>query len=186
MANPRLLSISFLLVVLLAPLSADEASRAAKVEEFFRLTRMESTYSQMMDLIRRQTGAQFVQQLTGVQLPPQYQKDLEDFQSDVFALMDSEMGWERMKPEYIRLYAEAYTEEELDAIVAFYRTPAGQSMVAKTPALMEKSSVLSQAKMALIAPKVQERMQTFVRQMAEKAAQSTPNQQPGQQPKPQP
>lgn len=178
MANRRLLVLSLLLIFVLAPLCADDASRAAKVEEFFRLTNLENTYTQMIELVRRQTGAQFIQQLTGVQLPPSYQADLEAFQADVFALMDSEMGWERMKAEYIRLYTEAYTEEELDAIVAFYRTPAGQSMVAKTPSLMEKSSALSQAKMALIAPKVQERMQAFARKMAEKAAQSSTESQP--------
>jgi hypothetical protein len=47
-----------------------------------------------------------------------------------------------MKPKMIalvsRVYAETYSEEELTGILAFYRSPAGQAMLKKTPVLAGK------------------------------------------------
>src|SRR5690606_34481683 len=36
------------------------------------------------------------------------------------------MRWEELRPEYIRLYRDAFTESELRELIAFYRTPVGQ------------------------------------------------------------
>src|SRR5690606_3617753 len=36
------------------------------------------------------------------------------------------LGWEALRSDMIRLYAAAFTEDELREIAAFYRTPTGQ------------------------------------------------------------
>ena len=36
-----------------------------------------------------------------------------------------------MGPDLVKLYSDAYSENELDGILAFYRTPAGRAMLAK-------------------------------------------------------
>ncbi len=42
------------------------------------------------------------------------------------------------------IYAEVFTEEELDAMLAFYTSPAGQSMIKKMPQMMGHTMQLSQ------------------------------------------
>lgn len=39
------------------------------------------------------------------------------------------MGWESLKDDYIRLYAITFTEEEIQVLLNFYKTSAGQKMV---------------------------------------------------------
>lgn len=60
------------------------------------------------------------------------EKALADFQTKVEAVINNAMGWDKLRPLYIKLYMDAYTEEELDGIVTFYKSPAGQAMVSKS------------------------------------------------------
>jgi hypothetical protein len=50
-----------------------------------------------------------------------------------------------MEDEIAALYARTFTEQELKDILAFYATPSGRSMLAKTPALMQESVAIGQA-----------------------------------------
>jgi hypothetical protein len=52
------------------------------------------------------------------------------------------MSWDSLKEDLITIYADAFTEEELGQVAAFYRTPAGKKVVEKTPELMTKGMEL--------------------------------------------
>lgn len=147
---------------------ADDASKAAKVEEFFRLSKLERTYSQVIHMVAEQAKAGVIQQIRGAKVTPEMEADIDAYFKQISDLVSEYMGWEKLKPEYVQLYADAYTEEELDAIVAFYASPVGQSMVEKTPTLMAKSSEISQRKLAAASPVLQQMMQEWVTRMTEK------------------
>lgn len=53
------------------------------------------------------------------------------------------------------VYAEVYTEEELRAMKAFFESPAGRSMMAKQPALMQQMMPLIQDMQRSLMPKLQ-------------------------------
>ena len=48
------------------------------------------------------------------------------------------MSYASLKPDLVKMYADAFTEQELNQIRDFYLTPAGQKMVEKSPELMVK------------------------------------------------
>lgn len=52
--------------------------------------------------------------------------------------MHDEMSWAKMKPQYVRLYVETFDQDEVDGLLAFYATPAGQAMINKMPIVMPK------------------------------------------------
>jgi len=56
------------------------------------------------------------------------------------SLMQDEIGGiiRKVTPKLAEVYAETFTEQELKDILAFYRTPTGQKMVAKTPELSRR------------------------------------------------
>lgn len=158
----------FLLVCI--PACADEAAKLAKTEELFKLMRMDQTLSQMMDMVMKQTQASTMQQLMGMNLPEHLTAEVEQLQRDVGTVLERYMGWDALKAEYGKLYAGAFSEVELDAIVAFYRSPAGQAMVARQPRLIEESSVIVQGKMAQAAPEVQALMAAWREKLKAKMA----------------
>jgi len=146
---------------------ADEATKAAKVEEFFKLAKMDEMLRQTMDLTMRQVKTGVLQQMMDVKLPPDQETALGEFQDKVARIMSDALGWEKLKPAYVKLFAEAYSEAELDDIIAFYRSPTGQAMVAKSPALMAKGSEIVQQRLATAMPELQALMRDFKAQSAQ-------------------
>jgi hypothetical protein len=62
--------------------------------------------------------------------------------------LDEKMSWERMKPEYVRLYASLYTEDELRQLTAFYESPVGQKSIRIQPEVMARMFGIVQRLMA--------------------------------------
>lgn len=80
-----------------------------------------------------------------------------------------EMSWQKLEPIYIRLYQESFTEDEMQAMLAFYRTPTGQALIEKMPALTKRTMVEVQAMTVGMMPRLQEVLRDFAAEM--KAAQ---------------
>ena len=77
----------------------------------------------------------------------------------VVAQVEERMSWDKLKPEYMKVYADVFSEEEITGIVAFYKTPIGHAMLDKMPLLMSKSMEISQRRMAGLMPEIQRQMQ---------------------------
>ncbi len=48
----------------------------------------------------------------------------------------AEMSWQTLEPMYLRLYKKTFTQEEVDGMISFYGSPAGQAVAKKMPVLM--------------------------------------------------
>jgi hypothetical protein len=77
-----------------------------------------------------------------LQLQVQQDPNLAPYREVMRKFLMKYIGWESLKGELARIYAEEFTEQELRDIIAFYRTPTGAKTVAKFPVLMVKSSQL--------------------------------------------
>lgn len=75
-------------------------------------------------------------------------------------VMRDEMSWPRMRPVYVQIYQESFTQEEIDGMIAFYQSPAGAAFVRKMPVVMERSMSIMRVR---IAPMV-ERMNAVMAQ----------------------
>jgi hypothetical protein len=90
---------------------------------------------------------------------------LADFKTKVNDLVADMMSWNTLEPDYVKLYADTYTEADLDGIIAFYRSPVGEKMLEKTPDLLKASSTIAMNHMGLVEPKLQQMMNDFEQQM---------------------
>ena len=104
------------------------------------------------------------QQLAGVILDAEQQKSYDEFRRKVLDLLRASETWTALQPDFVKLYSDAYSEEEIDGILAFYRTTVGRKMLAKTPELTEQSIAISQRRSAQLAPKIQELLDQFQRE----------------------
>jgi hypothetical protein len=145
---------------------ADDATKRAKAEQLFTVLRMDQMMDQLMDGVMKQVE-QITQSMPGTdQVTPEQKKQIADFQQRILALVNQKLGWKALEPDFITLYATTYTEEELDGILAFYKSPVGQKMLEKTPELMAKSTEITQQKMRQIQPEMNQMIQDFMKQMA--------------------
>jgi len=96
----------------------------------------------------------------------------------MFDEMAKEMSWDSMKDDFISIYAETYTKEELGGLIKFYKSPVGRAFIKKQPELMKRSMQLSQKRVAKLMPKIQamteEMMEAMKAKHAEKATPPAP------------
>jgi uncharacterized protein len=95
-----------------------------------------------------------LQPMGGRQPSEQQQKSLDATVSKTMALMRDEFTWDKLKPDFVKLYVTTFDQEEIDSLVAFYSSPAGQAFVRKMPIVMQKSMEYSQAQMQRLMPRM--------------------------------
>jgi hypothetical protein len=81
--------------------------------------------------------------------------------------MKEELSFSKMKDIYIQAYRETFTQEEVDAIIVFYKSPAGKAVVEKNPAAMQKANRLMQARISPLTLKLQSMLEDFVKDLAD-------------------
>jgi hypothetical protein len=161
--------LSFALLVLFVPLTAhaDDASKRAKVQEMLDLMHVDKTMAQVMDMVKQQTTS-MTAHMMGANISPEQKASISDLQQRIFDFVESQVGWKVMQPQYVDLYVATFSEDEIDGILAFYKSPAGQAIIAKTPELTQKSMVMVQQKLATLQPQIQQMIDDFVRSSAKR------------------
>lgn len=157
----RPLSLFLLAAALLPALHADDASKTAKITEIFRLTKVDQLQKQMLDQIKPLIPPMAAQ--AGLPNSDALNAELNGRILDVLA---ARLSWDKMKPLFTRLYADAFTEEEIDGILNFYRSPSGQAMLTKMPSLASKTLNLAQEQMQGAYPEVQKVIAQFAAEHA--------------------
>ena len=71
------------------------------------------------------------------------------------ALVADRMSYEKFKPMFIQIYTEVFSEEEIDGIIGFYKSPAGKAMIEKSPLLMQRVMPMMQKVTADLQPDIQ-------------------------------
>lgn len=145
----------FALIALLASLSAHAAPASTEsVEALLAVTKVETIMDSMyagMDQMMHQSIQQTYQ---GKSLSPEQQRALDAVPAKFVAVVREEMNWQKLKPLYVQLYRESFEQEEIDGVLAFYATPAGQALIQKMPVVMEKSMAISQSLLKSFIPKM--------------------------------
>lgn len=115
-----------------------------------------------MDNLMQQALAQATR---GQQVPPKVQKDIDQRRGETIALMKEILDWKKLEPMYVRIYQKTFTQPEVDGMLAFYKTPAGQAVISKMPAAMQNTMDEMQALMGPVMQKVQQMQQDVVAEM---------------------
>ena len=72
------------------------------------------------------------------------EKNQQKFTDEMSAFMDKYMPLESFKSQFVKIYAESFTEDELEQLIDFYRSPIGKKVIEKMPALAQKAMTVSQ------------------------------------------
>jgi hypothetical protein len=100
-----------------------------------------------------------IKAMTAAQVPPgtspEQVAQARQVQTKIMDLVKARISWEKMRPQYVKLYAETFSDEEISGMLAFYGSPAGRAMLEKMPALVTKIMGVAQAQMKDILPEIQ-------------------------------
>ena len=129
---------------------AQDSSKEAKIERLLALTNAEATVNQMFDQMKNMMASQVQPGAT-----PEQQAQAQQIQGKILDLVKSRMNWDTMRPAYVKIYSETFSDEEIDGMLAFYQSPAGRAMLEKMPLLLPKVMALAQAQMGDLTPEIQ-------------------------------
>jgi hypothetical protein len=110
-----------------------------KIEQLLTVTGTRATVTKMLD-----NGKKSLSSYADESLPPASpnaspvvqlarKQALDAYHAQVEIISESSLTWDHFKPTLIQFCAQNFSPDEIDAILAFYRSPAGKAMLTKAP-----------------------------------------------------
>jgi uncharacterized protein len=97
--------------------------------------------------------------LQGRPVPAEQRQAIERFVPNMMQVIRSEFTYANLRPLYVQIYQESFTQEEIDGLVDFYKSAAGQAFTNKMPVVMQKSMSIMQTKLQPMMQRMQVGMQ---------------------------
>jgi hypothetical protein len=148
---------SVVAALLLSAPGAQAASRQELAEKLLNLMKTPQLAQVQVEQIQRVQA----QQLARFASTDGQRAQLDKLQLKIGEKINGALGWDAVKADYIALYSEMFTEEELKALVAFYQTPVGQKLVEKSPMLATKCNQVSQVRYDRLMAEIQSMTDDF-------------------------
>ncbi len=128
---------------------AEPATRAT-IEKFLQVTEA----ANMMDQAYQNMDQMTAQMLASSGLDTKRDKQIQQDMQEMNALVRAELSWDKMEEPLIALYGSVFSEAELQDIIAFYQSDAGQKMLKRQPELIQGTMVMMQEQMQTLMPKI--------------------------------
>ena len=133
-----------------AQVLADAKSHAADAERFLLLARADKlavpVYAQVQQM--------FAQRFAESNAPQSEKAVLETYQAQANTALEQAVGWDKLKPDMVKLYTSNFNEQEMKELIRFYESPLGKKVLEKMPTLTAQSAQLTQGKLEAAVPKV--------------------------------
>ncbi len=130
---------------------AEQQTSRQSVETLMELTEV----SKMMDAMHTQISAMFSGMSKQLGISAQEKPAFDKYMKKVGELLKNDMNWQLFKEPIIDIYTKHFSQEEINGLIAFYRSELGQSMTKKMPLIMQDSMLMSQQIMQQFMPKIQ-------------------------------
>ena len=137
-------------------------SSEQSVNEMLKLMQLEnllkSALKQMNEGMEKGMEASMSKATSGRELTPAQKAEVEDFRKKFKATMVEELSIDKITSIYAQTYRETFTQEEVNGVIAFYKSPAGKAVTEKNPDVMRKAAGLTEARITVMTQKL-DRMQ---------------------------
>ncbi len=124
--------------------------------EFFNATNMLASYTMGMD--KTGTGEMAVQAMN--QMLPMIKRMVPDAPEAFWVEFQKELNPNELVEMIIPIYQKHFSQEDIDAVNAFYETKAGKNFIQSQPLIMQESMIVGQAWSQGIVQKIMMKAQT--------------------------
>ena len=154
--------IAFVASVLLVSTAHAAPASQESIDALLVATKAESLVNGMYGNIEQFMRQSMTAAAQGQPISEEQQRILDAVPAKFTKVMREEMSWAKMRPFYVQIYQESFNQEEIEGLLAFYKSPAGQAFVAKMPVVMQKSMEVMQSQMGPLMEKMKAAMQQAV------------------------
>ena len=144
---------------------ADDASRRAKAAQLVTLLHTERMVQQNSATIMKQVSDAAEKEISP-NPTPESKARLAGLENIISQLIDAQLDWKALGPTIIDIYAQTFTEQELDVIVTFYKTPAGIALLDKMPQINDQVEQLAHSRLVILQPQIRQAFDDFRKSQA--------------------
>jgi len=143
-------------------LAADTPPTEASIKQLLEVVQahklIETTMTQMDGFMKK-----IMEQATeGQNLSPKIQKDIARLHDEMMSAVNEILDWNKLEPMYVRVYQKSFTQDEVNGMIAFYKTPTGQALLNKMPVVMQNTLNEVQGMIQPIMQRIQRMQQEVV------------------------
>jgi hypothetical protein len=143
-----------------SPLVAIAATPSdGSIEELLAVTKVQDLVDSTFLTVERQLRQAIQQAVAGKDVSADQQRTLNGSMQKFVASMRAEFNWDVVRPMYVQAYKETFDQAEIDGMVAFYKTPAGQAYATKLPQLSQKMTAAAQSRLQPILQRMRPALQ---------------------------
>lgn len=145
----HILSLSSL--IFCSTLSFAKAPSDQSIEQLLHTMDIKTILQETLKQIRPQLDQQAYITIQNIvkrdQLSPQEQIVANELADELYKQSSKSVAWENIKPIYHKIYKDVYTADEVKAQLDFYSSPAGQSILKKSPLVAQESMKMINSKL---------------------------------------
>ncbi len=91
-------------------------------------------------------------------------KEVNTFKTKISAVSRKSLSWDGIKETFIKIYAEAYSIDELQKLNIFFSSSTGQAFISRTPGLQRQLIPVIQSHIKITSQKIRKMADSFMRE----------------------
>lgn len=167
-------SLLFGTLFLLPPFAMAKEPSVESVHKLFEVSAIQQTTLDQMIKFRAMVDAMVNDTVVEQKLtPPQMEelkKKLPAFSATLQKIVEEEMSWSKIKPSYTKIFTKKFSQEEVNGLITFYKSPTGKAFLEKMPQINEEITKASIDRLPLITARVKKASDQFLEKLQPPAA----------------
>ena len=160
-----LILVAFMLIAAPFARAQDAPPSEESIRELMKLTQMGTMVDSLTQSLDDSTRQAMRQAMAGQGLSDKQEKIINEMTGQMVAILKEEINPEVLEPAYIEIYKKTLTQQEVDGMIAFYKTDAGKALVTKMPLIMRQASDIMMQRMQKLFPRLQQMQEEIVRRL---------------------
>ncbi len=157
-----------LVAVSILPVQAAPPSEGS-VEEMLKCLQVDKLLTQALAQMTDGMNKAMEQKLQATigtrELTPGQKAAIDKFRKKFSQTIQDDLSPGKVRAIYVQCYKETFSQDEVDGIIGFYKSPAGQAVSEKYPQVMQKAQTMMQARMGPMSTKVQAAMDDMIKEL---------------------
>jgi hypothetical protein len=139
-----------------AATQSDSRPTDDSIRQLLEITQARKILKAASEQLDTMFDAMVKKQLEGASVTPEQQQAIEARRKAAEEMTKDLLSWDSMERLYLKVYGETFTQAEVDGMIAFYSSSAGQAVIAKLPLATKNTMSEMQQRMQQMIPKLQQ------------------------------
>jgi uncharacterized protein len=109
----------------------------ASIREMLEVTNARQMLDSMKGQMTTMMNTAMQNATRGQTVTPARQAILDRTAAKMSAVVADMLNWDELLPMYLRTFRAAFTQDEIDGVIKFYKSPAGKAYIKKLPVVMQ-------------------------------------------------